>query len=125
MPPWLSTMYYLTEEEIAAALQQGRMQVGEPRWEVVISHPPPRRTKLDVIANGEHVGSTALRDFIETAQPHLVICGHIHESRGIDHIGDTTLVNCGAACRGYYAVVDIDESIEVSLKSVPLSRSGQ
>lgn len=62
---------------------------------VLISHAPPYKTKLDRVLSGEHVGSKAVREFIEETQPILVICGHIHEAMGEDIIGNTRIINPG------------------------------
>ena len=69
---------------------------------------------------GQHVGSTALRSFIDERQPTLVFCGHIHEGRGIDRLGATTVVNCGTAYEGYYALAEIGETVEVTLQMAKL-----
>jgi Icc-related predicted phosphoesterase len=55
------------------------------------------------------VGSSVIRTFIEREQPDLVLCGHIHESRGVDEIGETQIVNPGPVAEGHYAVVDVDD----------------
>jgi hypothetical protein len=117
MPPWGGHMYELTEAEIAATLQAGREQLGEPLREVLLSHPPPHATRLDRTYRGEHVGSRAVRRFIEETHPALVLCGHIHEARGVDTLGVTTVVNCGHARRGQYAVVEVSASIQVELRA--------
>ena len=52
-----------------------------------------------------HVGSTAVREFIEEAQPDICLCGHIHESRAVDRIGRTVVVNPGALAGGGYVLV--------------------
>jgi len=84
---------------------------------ILVSHSPPKKTKLDKIRLGLHVGSEAVRRFIEIAQPILCICGHIHEARGIDKLGRTVLVNPGPAMKGYYALVEISNGkVEVELK---------
>ncbi len=115
MPPWTGTMYELSEDEIAAALEAGRGQLAQPQREVVLSHAPPRGTRLDRTRRGEHVGSVAVRQFIEQVQPALVLCGHIHEARGIDQLGATTIVNCGPAFDGQYAVAELDVDVRVAL----------
>ncbi len=76
---------------------------------ILVTHTPPYNTKVDIIYEGGHVGSKAIRKFIETYKPILHICGHIHESRGIDKIGNTYIVNPGPLMRGYYSVINIDE----------------
>ncbi len=77
------------------------------RVDVLVSHTPPYGTKLDVIRSGAHVGSKALREYIEKNQPLLCVCGHIHESPGIDQIGRTVLVNAGPMMLGRYAVIEV------------------
>ena len=116
MPPWTGTMYELSEDDIAAALETGRSRLTQPRHEVVLSHTPPRGTLLDRTRRGEHVGSVAVRQFIEHIQPALVLCGHIHEARGIDRLGATTIVNCGPAFDGQYAVAEVDADVQVELR---------
>lgn len=65
-----------------------------------VLHSPPRDTRCDVMAGGLHVGSRAIRRFVETHQPPLVLSGHIHESPRVsgawrDTIGRTVVVNPG------------------------------
>ena len=31
---------------------------------------------------------------METVRPQVLICGHIHEQAGWDHLGSTLVVNC-------------------------------
>ena len=62
---------------------------------ILLFHAPPYQTKLDRAGlDGQmvdfapldvHVGSIAIRRFIETRQPYLTLHGHIHESA--DHTG--------------------------------------
>jgi hypothetical protein len=115
MPPWLGSMYELSEEEIAAALEAGRRQVAEADHTIVLSHAPPYGTRLDRTRGGSHVGSRAVRELIEQTGPLLVVCGHIHESHGIDRLGPTTMVNCGPAFGGHYALAHVDQTVRVEL----------
>ncbi|MBO4369327.1 MAG: metallophosphoesterase [Desulfovibrio sp.] len=90
---------------------------------VLVSHNPPFDTACDVVSNGNHVGSQAVKEFIEEHQPDLCLCGHIHESRALDRIGRTLLVNPGAFAQGFYAMLHRDAqgkfSVDVhSLKKV-------
>lgn len=67
---------------------------------VLISHSPPRDTHCDMVGGGAHVGSRALRRFIEAQRPRLVLSGHIHESPRVsrayrDAIGTSIIVNPG------------------------------
>jgi Icc-related predicted phosphoesterase len=115
MPPWTGSMYELTEQEIADALERGYQQIQTAAVRVMLSHTPPRDTLLDAVAGNRHVGSTSVRQAIGAQQPALVVCGHIHEARGVDRLAATTIVNCGPAYRGHYALADVDSRVDVQL----------
>jgi hypothetical protein len=72
---------------------------------ILVSHTPPHDTGTDVTGSGTHVGSRAVREFIERVQPGLCLTGHIHESRSVDRIGATMVVNPGDLASGGYALV--------------------
>ena len=74
---------------------------------VLVSHQPARDTVTDLAGNGAHVGSTAVRTFIERHKPVLCLSGHIHEAQGTDAIGSTILVNPGPFMEGRYVVAEI------------------
>jgi hypothetical protein len=73
-------------------------------------------TRLDMVPSGEHAGSIPVRSFIERFKPTLVISGHIHEARGIDSIGETTLINPGPA-RGNYAEITLNNKASVTIRN--------
>jgi hypothetical protein len=86
---------------------------------IFVTHQPPYDTIVDLARTGEHVGSRAVRAFIERVQPLVCFTGHIHEGRGIDRIGGTEIVNPGSFAVGGYAVAEIDiEVLNISLCSV-------
>lgn len=63
--------------------------------DILITHSPPKGV-ADVTSQGISVGSTAIRAAIETLQPQLALCGHIHDSWGqTGQIGKTRVVNLG------------------------------
>lgn len=72
---------------------------------ILVSHNPPKDTLCDTLPDGAHVGSTAVREFIEESQPDICICGHIHEARAIDRVGRTIVVNPGTLASGAYVVI--------------------
>ncbi len=59
---------------------------------VLLSHAPPKNTMADRI-NDDNVGSISIRKIIEEYSPSLVLCGHIHESRCIDKINNSYVIN--------------------------------
>ncbi len=99
-----NTIWELGEEGIRGILNRNY----RPN-DVILSHVPPKDTKADRVHSGLHVGSPALREFIEENQPPLVVTGHIHEARSTDGVGETVIVNPGPLFRGYYAVIEFDE----------------
>jgi len=62
-----------------------------------------------------HIGSRSIRRFVEEKKPLAVFCGHVHESSGIDLIGETLVANPGPAKKGNYALAEINDTIEVKL----------
>lgn len=79
----------LTEAEAAELL------AGMAGADVLVSHSPPRGV-ADRTSSGQQVGSTAVREAIERAQPRLCLCGHIHDSWGRSgSIGRTEVRNLG------------------------------
>jgi uncharacterized protein len=123
----LHTPHEISEEQIAQRARRGWDVVAYARWKGFVPHAPPFDTSLDRIFSGRHVGSTAVRQFVEQAQPHVVVCGHIHESRGTAELGASKMVNCGSARDGYYACVHIEnDSVRVENCSfATLSRTPQ
>jgi hypothetical protein len=108
------TPFELAEEEIMDTLNRGWIDHGS-RWTVLVSHEPPRDTRVDRTFSGMHVGSPSVRRFVEEKKPSIVFCGHIHEARGKDKINDTIIVNPGAARHGNYAEALFDEEITIRL----------
>lgn len=96
------------EPELEAILERGYAAVADAPHRLMICHTPPADTRLDRLVNGLHVGSAAVRAFIERRRPQLAIVGHIHEGRGIDRVGDTVVVNPGALRDGGYVIVTDD-----------------
>jgi Icc-related predicted phosphoesterase len=114
-PPGPFSTPFEVPEERAAELMNQALTGLEKGTLVLVSHCPPKNTKLDVVPSGEHAGSMAVRRFVEKIQPALVISGHVHEARGIDAIGGTTLVNTGPASRGLYAGISLENKVLVRL----------
>lgn len=76
-------------------------KLSNPKKTIYVIHAPPYNTKLDIITTSQHVGSKAVRGFIEKEQPLLTLHGHIHESPQMsgswrDKIDETICINLGS-----------------------------
>lgn len=91
--------------------------------DILISHCPPYDTRCDVTYSGKHVGSRPVREYIENTSPKTVLCGHIHESRAMDELDRSKIVNPGPLMQGNYAVLQLEDGIHVELKSERFSAS--
>lgn len=80
---------------------------------IFISHNCLYNTKLDKIKKGiqkgKHYGSFLARKITCELKPKLVICGHMHENQGKCKIGNSLVVNPGAAADGKAAIIEFDE----------------
>jgi Icc-related predicted phosphoesterase len=88
LTPFGSWSFDLSEDEARAQL------AGCTDDAVLVTHSPPYGHVDET--GGRHLGSRAVLEAIERAQPQLVVCGHIHgcwtqESR----VGKTRIVNAG------------------------------
>lgn len=112
IPTPFNTPNEYREEELAEKLALCP-EPGNGERLVICSHNPPFGA-CDKVFLGKHVGSKALRTFIDQRKPDLVLCGHIHEARGIENIGSTIVVNPGTAPK-HYALIRIEKEISVAL----------
>lgn len=95
------------EDTLREWLQKAYLECGEYEHLILMVHNPPLNTKTDRIASGISVGSSAIREFIESVQPEVCITGHIHEARGVDHIGKTKIINPGDFASGGYVRITL------------------
>ncbi|MBM4166526.1 MAG: YfcE family phosphodiesterase [Ignavibacteria bacterium] len=113
----MHTLYEISEEEIFRRAELGYRMIEQCEVKIFVSHAPPYHTNVDKLSNGLHAGSTSVRKFIDEFQPTLCICGHIHEARGNDKIGNTIILNCGKTNK-YYGVITFGKIISVENKEV-------
>ncbi|HEY7266363.1 MAG TPA: metallophosphoesterase family protein [Solirubrobacterales bacterium] len=70
-----------------------------PEGAVLVVHSPPKG-HCDTSSSGDHLGSEAILETIETKRPALAVCGHIHEAWGAeDEVGPTRVINLGPSGR--------------------------
>jgi Icc-related predicted phosphoesterase len=110
LTPW-RTARELDEDALYKRIQALVGKVERMDRAIFNLHVPPYDSGLDtateldetfrpVLVSGQPkeipVGSKAVRQVIEEAQPALALHGHIHESRGIMQIGRTVCINPGS-----------------------------
>ena len=89
--PFGAWSYDFTEGQAAELLRSC------PPNAVLVTHSPPKGC-LDASSAGQSLGSAAIRAAIDTLEPLLLVCGHIHACAGQQlRIGQTTVVNAGPA----------------------------
>jgi hypothetical protein len=114
LPGPVSTPNEISEEDISSALQGL-----DGKGLLLVSHQPPAGTVADRAMKVKHVGSTALKEWIDANTPLLTVSGHIHESHEWAEYAGSYVLNPGAFKEGRYAVVDFDPAqgrVEAELK---------
>jgi Icc-related predicted phosphoesterase len=110
-PTPFNTPTEFAEDEIGRLLNQGHAAVAQASIRIMVPHAPPHNTAADLIPNGMHVGSKAVREFIERVQPDFCLTGHIHEARSVDRIGRTVILNPGMLGKGGW--IELNENAGV------------
>jgi len=59
--------------------------------------------------SGSHMGVSSFNRALKKFKPALMICGHMHENQGKCNIGNTLVVNPGAAREGKAAIIEFDD----------------
>ncbi len=86
----------LSEDEIRERIQSSYNYIKSAKRKVMVVHVPPYNTKLDKIGKNMKIGSTAVREMVEKIKPETCICGHVHETFGLeDKLGNTRVINVG------------------------------
>ena len=114
--PGQTPMEY-SDGELGGFLEEAAAELSPDMPAVLVSHEPPCESDVDLAYTGQHVGSAAVRQFIEERQPMVCFVGHIHEGLGLDTIGKTTVVNPGPLRSGGYGYgVISDGTIKVQVR---------
>lgn len=114
--PWefseneLTTIVHEAYQQARELIELAVPFVGHSIPTILVSHAPPYGTLIDKLRNGRHVGSKAIRNFIETNKPDFCLSGHIHEAQGTDRIGDTQVVNLGMLLEGGWCSLKVENN---------------
>eukprot|EP01120_Amphizonella_sp_Union-15-10_P016606 TRINITY_DN8850_c0_g1_i1.p1 TRINITY_DN8850_c0_g1~~TRINITY_DN8850_c0_g1_i1.p1 ORF type:complete len:308 (-),score=48.31 TRINITY_DN8850_c0_g1_i1:87-1010(-) len=101
--------------------------VENPKRLILMSHGPAYNTCLDLTERSGHVGSIALREYIQRHQPYVCLSGHIHETveqsgRFLETIGKTICMSSGNS--PYYQnpfIIELDLYCPENAKRTKLS----
>jgi len=108
---WGATPNEHSEDALAGFLDAAAAGLDPDLPAVLVCHQPPLGTAVDQVSDGQHVGSRAVRAFIERIEPLLCLSGHIHEAVGTDRLGNTQLVNPGPLYDGGYACAKVLDGV--------------
>jgi Icc-related predicted phosphoesterase len=111
-PTPFNTPLEFEEVQIYDEARKVYKEIKDQKITLFVTHAPPYGTKADMLPSGDHAGSTSIRKIIEEFQPTLNVCGHIHESRGMDKIGKTKVVNPGELPEGYGCLIEIQDLLK-------------
>lgn len=112
--------FVFSEPQLAECLDDCIRGIPESLPKILVCHQPPIHTHCDKLPGGEHVGSRAVRAFIERVQPLVCFTGHIHEAQAIDRIGQTQIINPGPLWMSQaYAFAEVENG---RLKTVEIRR---
>ncbi|MBN2109578.1 MAG: metallophosphoesterase, partial [Methanosarcinaceae archaeon] len=106
-PTPFCTPFEIEECDIARGLEESMDAAKESGNPVVLlTHAPPYGV-LDTVG-GRHVGCRSIAAFLGKVD--LIVCGHIHEARGMEKRNGTVVVNPGMAASGFAAFIDLHAS---------------
>ncbi len=103
-PTPFCTPFEIEEEELDEEISRLLIRAEDTGYPIVLlTHAPPH-SFLDNVGDN-HVGCHAFASHMDKVK--LIICGHIHEARGIINNCGTLIVNPGMASEGSAAVIEL------------------
>ena len=87
---------------------------------ILLTHAPPFNTLTDLVEGENHVGSHGVRKIIENFNIDINLCGHIHEARSLDKIGNTVVANPGILENDGAILIDVnkDNTFDIGIVSL-------
>ena len=90
-------IHQLSETDVFNTLQKGHESLKDVKTKIMLTHTHPEDSVLGL---GLFPGSEGIRKAIDQFQPDFHLCGHMHETEGIEEkIGKTRVINVGRKWR--------------------------
>jgi uncharacterized protein len=90
--------HFLNDEQFFETLKLAHDSLKDCKKKLMVTHTQPDNSILGL--HNPNWGSAGIRRAINEFQPNLHICGHIHETHGIeDMVGNTRVINVGKTGR--------------------------
>jgi uncharacterized protein len=91
-------LHQLNDEEFFSTLKKAHDSLKDVKKKLMVTHIQPNDSVIGLKMPGW--GSSGVRKAIQEFQPEVHICGHIHETHGIEEvIGSTRVINVGKTGR--------------------------
>jgi hypothetical protein len=88
-------LFQLDEGELFDLLKKGFDNINQLDKKIMVTHSHPSGTVMEKFTSF-FPGSTGIRKAIDTFQPDILLCSHVHEAEGIEEkIGKTRVINVG------------------------------
>lgn len=118
-PTPFGTPSEVSDAQLQVWLDQAIQGAKKYEYVILMAHNPPFDTRTDRVSFNRPVGSQTVRKFIETYQPDVCVTGHIHESKAVDRVGKTQIINPGLFGAGGYVVIRLaDRALEAELRNM-------
>jgi uncharacterized protein len=86
-------IHQLSEKDVFNTLKKAHDSLTDVKKKIMITHTHPEDS---IIGLGMFPGSAGIKKAIDTFNPKIHICGHVHETEGIEEkIGETRVINVG------------------------------
>ena len=88
-------LFQIRDDETYKLLRKGFDKIKYLAKKIMVTHTHPTETKMEKFTRF-FPGSKAVRIAVESFQPDVLLCSHVHEAEGIEEkIGKTRIINVG------------------------------
>ena len=97
-----------SEEAVAAGVKNVAAVTSAPAAAPceLVAHAPPAGSGAARLVSGVDVGSRAVAELARRVRPSLILCGHLHEARGVHAWEGVPVINPGPLRDGHYALIE-------------------